>query len=164
MKKTKDFRRPQLFQKVLSFKKMKKFALIGLGVLTYCSPIGYDIEDSLNRYWKDHCQKSPRCQLDLKTLTPFDWDELYYFSGAASLEDIEEVLRFKLDSFTDIGDRLVFVKNKKVVYHKEWFKKPGNFPKGIIFEIPGKYKIFGKEDAIFSLSKDTEMIVMKEAF
>lgn len=143
---------------------MKEFSLVIFLFLTYCSSIGFDIEGSLNCYWEDHCQKESSCQLDIKNLTPFDWDELYYFSGSASLEDIEAVLNFKLDSFTDTGDRLIFVKNKKVVYHKEWFKKPDSSPNGIIFEISGKFKIFDKENAIFSLTKHDEMIVMNEVF
>ena len=42
----------------------------------------------------------------------FDWDTMYYFSGACSLEEIEEDLGFALKEYSDIGDRVhLFLKD-----------------------------------------------------
>lgn len=65
-------------------------------------------------------KQSTNCIVDLSKIMNFEWDTMYYFSGANSLEDMNEILGFDYKQFSDIGDRVIFLKNGKIVYQKEW--------------------------------------------
>jgi hypothetical protein len=100
------------------------------------------------------CNDNNRCELKMSEITWFEWDSMYYFSGSVYLDEISEILGSELDCYIDIGARLVFVKNDKVVYCEEYFPYPtSGAAKGIIIESDQKFLMFTNENASFEVIK-----------
>jgi len=101
----------------------------------------------------EKCSNKDNCIIDLSISMDFEWDKMFYFSSAFSLEEINERLGTELKNFTDIGDRLIFMNDNKVIYHQEWFYNPSVKPQGTVFSIDDKFLEVGKEQAKFKINK-----------
>ena len=122
-------------------------------LIANCSCKRDDFDSIVAREWKK-CNGSSNCIVDFAFILNFDWDTMCFYSGACSLDEINKDLGFKLKEFTDIGDRIIFLKNGKVVYQKEWFPIPSKPPEGTIFKTDLKKFRVNKSDSKFILIKE----------
>lgn len=111
-----------------------------------------DVDRLIINKW-EKCSSKDNCIIDFSTTMDFEWDKMFYFSSAFSLEEINERLGTELKSFTDIGDRLVFMNDNKVVYHQEWFYNPNGKSKGTIFSTDDNCLEVSKKQAKFKIKK-----------
>ena len=110
-----------------------------------CSCSDNNIDDIVSKKWEQCINKSD-CIIDFSQSMNFEWETMYYYSGANSLEDINNDLGFELKEYTDVGDRIIFLNKGKVVYQQESFKYPSKPIEGIIFETNlNKFKLSRKE-------------------
>lgn len=86
-------------------------------VLTSCESQS-DFEKSI---WNQYDNSKDSCQVNFSDFLPNQWDTVWYFSNKFEWDDIYREMGFNPDCFIDVGDRIVFVKNRKVVYYQEWF-------------------------------------------
>ena len=64
------------------------------------------------------------CEINMSRIITEDWDYVYIFRINNSLEEINNQLGFQYLYFEDIATRIIFVKNKTVVYHEDEFPNP----------------------------------------
>ncbi len=119
-----------------------------------------DIDKLVINEW-EKCSAKDNCIIDFSTVMSFQWDKMFYFSSALSLEEINAVLGTELNSFTDIGDRIVFMKENKILYHKEWFYNPSARPQGIIFLINDKFIEVNKTESKFKIKKSEDLYYLE---
>lgn len=101
-----------------------------------------------------NCEGQNKCIRHVKDVTNFKWDKVYIFSIGASLEDIEKTLGVPYKQWQDVGDRIIFVENGKVVYHEEYFSYPEHIEKGRTFFELSKAPFVGQySTATFSVTK-----------
>jgi hypothetical protein len=112
-----------------------------------------DIDDVVAKKWAQCADKS-NCVIDLSDSMQFEWDTLYYFSAANSLEEINEELARQATGFTDIGDRVIFMHGDRIVHHTEWFPQPSEPTKGVVFSTDSKKFKLPDSDAKFKIRKD----------
>ncbi len=111
-----------------------------------------DIDNIVFKEW-NKCLEKDNCKVDFAQLMTFDWDTMYYYSAAYSLEDINKEIGFELQKFIDVGDRVIFLNKGSFAYQQEWFYNPEEQFKGVFFDTNmSKFKI-SKKDAIFSVKK-----------
>lgn len=103
-------------------------------------------------YDRCKCGKNKICIINFANLMDFEWDTMCYYSGCYSLEDINDDLGFKLNYFVDIGDRVIFLNKKAIVYQKEWSLNIDR-QNVIVFKTNlNKFKI-SRDSAIFLVEK-----------
>lgn len=73
------------------------------------------------------------CIVALKDLIVEDWDYVLISNEAFSLEELNNQLGFEYPYFMDIGNRIIFVKGEKVIYHEDEFFNPDNIKEGKVF-------------------------------
>jgi hypothetical protein len=135
--------------------------LLIMSILVTSCTIKNDFDYIISIQWKK-CNKDENCIIDFSNSMPFEWDTMYYYSGVNSLEDINKDLGFELKDFTDIGDRVFFVKGNKVVYQKEWFSNPSEPKEGTIF-IPEQNKFrINKSNAKFKIKKKDKVFYLEK--
>jgi hypothetical protein len=108
------------------------------------------------------CENSNDCIIDFSTIMWFEWDTMCFYSGSNSLEDINKDLGFELKEFTDIGDRLIFLNNGKVVYQKEWFPEPSEPTEGSVFVTDLKKMKLSKSDTKFKIKKESRAFYLEK--
>lgn len=99
------------------------------------------------------CQDKQACQLPLKEVTDFKWDKVYVFPVGASLEEINRVLGFHYKQWEDIGEKIIFVSSKQVVYYEDYFPYPEMKNGTIRFELSNSSYIGNYNNAAFSIEK-----------
>lgn len=120
-----------------------------------------DFDSIVSNEW-DKCNVSSNCTIDFEYLMNFEWDTMCFYSGANSLEDINSDLGFELKKFTDIGDRVIFLKKGKMVYQKEWFYKPSKPREGTVFVTDLKRFRVSKLEAKFEIKKEGRVFFLKK--
>jgi len=58
-------------------------------------------------------------EYNLNDFIKADWDTLYVLGSNKRLEDVDRILGFHYEFYEELSDIIVFVKNKKVIYHEE---------------------------------------------
>lgn len=73
-------------------------------------------------------------EIDITSLTPFNWDELYIFKPYTLIESMDNKLEFDWDIpknisilHDEIDNLLVFTKNDSVITYIQWPKNMGDF-------------------------------------
>ena len=103
------------------------------------------------------CSGFDSCIFNMKEITDFNWDKLYLFKEGTSLEDINKALGFNYPYFTDIANRIIFVKDHTIAYHEDEFIDPEAKPKSnVSFDIYNDtvpYYVFNLNNAIFHVRK-----------
>lgn len=96
----------------------------------------------------------------MSDLYPEEWDTLFYFSGAYSLEDlVERVGPGCKSQYVDVGRRLMLVnKRGKIVYYKEYFVNYGQKIEGACFFMDEDSKMWSipRDKAKFLIRKKDE--------
>lgn len=102
--------------------------------------------------------KDGGCIVSLKDLIVEDWDYVLISNEAFSLEELNNQLGFEYPYFTDIGNRIIFVKGEKIVYHEDEFLNPDNIKEGKVFFNFGKnnYMKIERNNATFKVVKDNK--------
>jgi len=103
------------------------------------------------------------CEIVMSNIITEDWDFMYIFKTTISLDEINNRLGFEYPYFEDIANRVIFVKNNKIIYHEDEFPNSEKTKKGeLIFNIGdvGFLKI-PKEKAIFKVSKEDSYFKLK---
>ncbi len=139
---------------------MKNLVLFfsGCFILISCSNRN-DIDNIIsNEYEK--CDSKTNCIVDLAVSMNFEWDTMCYYSGAYSLEEINQDLGFDLKQFTDIGDRVIFLSKGNIVYQKEWFPNPSEPKIGTVFKTDLKKFRVSKLDARFRINKEGQVFFL----
>lgn len=109
-------------------KRIKYLSVFLVGVIPFffssCSQ-PRDIDRAVTHAYKQ-CVKSNNYTIDFSTLMPFEWDTMYYYSGAYDLEYILEDLNVELEAITygDVGSKVYFLNHGHIVYQKGWFPYP----------------------------------------
>lgn len=128
---------------------MNKY-LIAIAISMLFVSCGTDIDKSVIKHWK-HCPDTSDCMVDMAEIIDENWDTMYYFSNAYSLENIIAELGDIPIRYHDVGDRIVFVKNKTVIYYKEWFPYPAQSDESIY--IPCRMLKASKNHSKFKITK-----------
>jgi len=142
------------YLKVLNIKSYRLFIII-LFFSVFIFSCDYNKADLFGKINKKYKNGS---FLKMQDITDFEWDSMYVFKPGCELEYINTVLGFDYTYYKDIGDRIIFVKNKKVTYYEDKFPNPSpssgdeilsfEFKKDTI-----KYICFDKKNAIFKVKK-----------
>ena len=77
-----------------------------------------DLEQSV---WNQYDNSQDSCKIDFTGFLPNQWDTVWYFSNKNEWRDIYQEMGYNPHCFQDVGDRIIFVKNRRVVYYQEWF-------------------------------------------
>jgi hypothetical protein len=119
--------------------------------------------DKLTEREFSNCPDKDNCVIDLSKVLTFDWETMYFFTNAYSLSEIDSILGFHLTEWYDVGDRIVFVKNNRVVYYQEWFPYPSDEIKNVVvFDTNKKYFRVSKKNAVFSIRKENDFYWLKQ--
>lgn len=119
--------------------------------MTSCSKRN-SLDNIIANEW-EKCKGDTNCIINFANLMNFEWDTMCFYSGACSLEDINNDLGFELKGFTDTGDRIIFLNKKKIVYQEVWYNKSSEPPVGTIFTTNSNKFRANKSDAKFRISK-----------
>lgn len=139
---------------------MRKICMILSFLLVFGCTNKKDINYIIIQKWKQ-CNYN-NCTIDFANEMWFDWDIMCYYSGANSLEDINKDLGFELKHFIDIGDRIIFLKNNKIVYHKEWNIGYNNSKEDIIFVLHYKKLKIPKRHSKFIIKKQNDIFYLEK--
>ena len=113
------------------------------------SKINYMV--SLVCFDKDH-----GCVVSLKDLIVEDWDYVLISNEAFSLKELNDQLGFEYPYFADIGNRIIFVKGEKIIYHEDEFLNPDDLKeKNVFFNFENNnYMKIERNNAVFKVVKD----------
>ena len=137
------------------------FILISIVCLS-CSNNKNKVDDVVSSYWEqNHTQQN--IIIDFSKEFDFDWDTLCYYSVGCNIEDINRDLGFKLTEFTDLADRMIFLKNGKLVYIAGWWYDPEN-PIGVAIDTPKMQYRISRNKAKFYVEKRDKVFVLRPCF
>lgn len=136
---------------------LKKFLFLSIFCVFIIAGCRTKITDTLGAFIKENCKLQTPCKIEISKITPFSWDEFYFFDAAILDIEVNKILGQKVFSapFSGYTHRLVFLKNGKVVYQEE---EPadleGKLNGEIYFELnqAKKYAKFS-ENALFDVQK-----------
>lgn len=126
-----------------------------------CSSRG-DFDSIVENEFEKCSDQNANCVVDFSKIMRFEWDTMYYFSGVNSLGDINKTLGFNFKQFTDIGDRVIFLNNGKVVYQKEWFPNPNEKLQEVVFTTDLKTFKVDKSNAKFKIIKQGKYLYLEK--
>jgi len=130
----------------MEYKFFNKGFLLLLLTMVSCAPLGSDVYDIVKRTYNNGNDT-----IDFRESLWFDWDTMYWFPSNISLEEVNSIVN--INSFwQDVGDRIVFVKDNKIVYYKEYFPYHETPMKRICFNPNSVLGIY-KDDALFFIQK-----------
>ena len=78
-----------------------------------------DIVKLIYNEWISHDEQA--FVFDFSKSMDFDWDVMCIYSAKCSLEFIERDLGAPYSDFVDTGERVIFLKNKRIVYSQAWY-------------------------------------------
>ena len=90
-----------------------------------------DIVKLIYNEWISHDEQA--FVFDFSKSMDFDWDVMCIYSAKCSLEFIERDLGVPYSDFVDTGERVIFLKNKRIVYSQAWYSVDYSNKEGIVF-------------------------------
>lgn len=116
-----------------------------------CNPFGTDVYSVVKDAYNDSVET-----IDFSEVMGFEWDTMYWFPMNIPLEEVNSIVN--INSFwQDIGDRIVFVKDKRIVYYQEFFPCSEVPLKRICFD-PNSIHIISREDALFLVRRVSDKL------
>ena len=115
-----------------------------------------EFEKGIELKYNSICNGSNSCTINIKETTSFAWDKMFVFKTTSSLEIINEALGFTYPYFEDVAERVVFVKDNKVVYHDDYYPTfDDDVYTSLVFKLSNglPYKSFSTDSAIFKIEK-----------
>ncbi|MBD2782733.1 hypothetical protein [Xenorhabdus szentirmaii] len=113
-------------------------------------------------YADKHCQKNITCFIDMNKVAPFDWDNMYIINKNMGRQDIEDITGAKFNDKDSLFYKIIFVRNKKVVYSDEYHSSDESYKKKFI--MPDFYYANENEEGYFShyaISKNNSILSVK---
>jgi hypothetical protein len=101
----------------------------------------------------EKCEDKQPCRFPLKEVTDFKWEKVYVFPIGASLEEINQRLGFHYEQWKDVGERIIFVFNNRVVHHEDYFPYPEMKNGTTRFDLTNSPYVGQYNDAVFSIEK-----------
>ena len=135
----------------MKYKFFRKVFLFVVLTTVSCCPSGTDIYTIVKRTYNNGNDT-----IDFGEALCFEWDKMYWFSIGYSLDNINPIVNINA-FWQDVGDRIVFVKNGRVVYHKEYFPCHETPLKRISFN-PDSALVFQKDNALFAIEKVSDKL------
>ena len=103
-------------------------------------------------FWEK--DKNGECVIDLAEIMDFEWDSMKYYSFVYELEYIRKDIGWQLEENTEFHNRVVFMHNNEIVYHKAWHYYPRDIdPGGVSFDPNGMDITVYPHDAKFKAFK-----------
>ena len=90
----------------------------------------------------------------------FEWDTLYFFSAKVPLEVVNKTLPIEVNDFVNVGDRIYFLKNNKIIYSECWYSVELDKIKGISISASDTILKRTPIDAIFKVEKKNEFFIL----
>ena len=142
---------------------MKKKLLTTLGVVVavglIIGIIFMNKNDKLSDKAIDHYQANDSMEIDMTSVTDFDWDIMLVYEHPVTNQDISQALGIKYTKDLDLCYGMIFVKNGKLVYEEKFefsgdkFETPFKFKIDIDKNLDRHYQVFDKEHAIFNVEE-----------
>lgn len=108
---------------------------------------------------RENCSNLSSCIVNFDDLIKDDWDYVLITNEQISLGELNELLGFEYPYFSDIGSRIIFVKDDKVVYHEDEFPQAETVLKGTLkFKLENNFLKLKKENAKFSVTENNRYI------
>lgn len=110
-------------------------------------------------YADKHCQKNTACLIDINKIIPFDWDKMYIIDKGMKPEDIENIIGATFNEKASLFYKIIFVRNKKVVYSDEYRPSDESYKKKFIkpnFHYPVERK--GDYFSHYAVSKNNSIL------
>jgi hypothetical protein len=96
------------------------------------------------------------CILQIRSLTKFDWDELYVFDSSVSPEIVEDAIKTKYEKYMEFTRPIIFTLKGKIMYSEnDPVDIEGVLNNEVIFNYPDsvKYQVYNHGNAIFKIKK-----------
>ena len=143
--------------------KMRKLIFILISIVCFsCSNNKNKVDKVVSSYWENNHTRT-NAIIDFSKEFDFDWDTLCYYSVGCSIEDINRDLGFKLTAFTDLADRMIFLKNGELVYIAGWWYDPENH-QGVAIDTPKMLFRISRNRAKFYVEKRDKVFVLRPCF
>ncbi|OTA14087.1 hypothetical protein Xvie_04013 [Xenorhabdus vietnamensis] len=110
-------------------------------------------------YVDKHCQKNTACLIDMNEIIPFDWDKMYIIDKRMEPKDIEGIIGAAFNEKANLFYKIVFVRNKKVVYSDKYNPSDKSYEKKFIkpkFHYP--YEREGNYFSHYAISKNNSIL------
>jgi hypothetical protein len=110
-----------------------------------------NIEKQIANEIETKCGKK-ECLIKIATLTTFDWDKMYVFTQAATLDDVDQALGFNYINYVELRRPIIFVKDNQIVNYENDYRDEEDTTNGqVLFRsVYGvTYKVFTPQQAIF---------------
>ena len=104
------------------------------------------------------CKNQFPCVIDFTRIVSEDWDYMYIFKENASLEEVNTELGISYPFFEDIARRIIFLRNKSIVYHQDDFPNAeGLKDQELVFDLSDSVKFvqYSNKNAKFVVKKIT---------
>lgn len=79
-----------------------------------------NIEKEIITLIENKCDGVNECLIDLSDLPTFKWDNAYVFTNV-SKGYIQSIIKVQYDLYKDIGVKIIFINNGKIVHYQELF-------------------------------------------
>ena len=94
--------------------------------------------------------------IDFSEALCFEWDKMYWFPAGYPLEYVNSIVNINR-FYPDMGDRIVFVNDGRVVYFREYFPYHETPLKRVSFN-PDLALVFQKDNALFAIEKVSDKL------
>lgn len=137
---------------------VKKISLII--ICAFAISCANDKTDSkISKEITDKCPNLSSCLINFSDIIKDDWDYVLITNEQISLEELNKLLGFEYPYFSDIGSRIIFVKDNKVVYHEDEFPQAEKVLKGTLkFNLENNFLKLKKENAKFRVTEKNRYI------
>jgi hypothetical protein len=92
------------------------FLLLFMMIVCGCSNQG-KIQHAIIKKIED-CDAGSKCVVDLRTLTDFEWDTVYFSSSIPRIENVEKAIGLRYDFYEEFTHPIIFIKEHRIVYYE----------------------------------------------
>lgn len=130
----------------MKYKFFRKAFLFVVLTIASCCPSGTDIYTIVKCAYNNGNDT-----IDFSEALCFEWDRMYWFSVGYPLEYVNSIVNINR-FYPDMGDRIVFVNDGRVVYFREYFPYHETQLKRVSFN-PDLALVFQRDNALFAIEK-----------
>ena len=135
----------------MKYKFFRKAFLFVVLTTVSCCPSRTDIYTIVKRTYNNGNNT-----IDFSEVLCFEWDRMYWFSMGYSLEYVNSIVNINR-FYPDMGDRIVFVNDGRIVYFREYIPYHETPQKRISFN-PDLALVFQKDNALFAIEKVSDKL------
>ena len=130
----------------MKYKFFRKVFLFVVLTTVSCCPSGTDIYTIVKRTYNNGNDT-----IDFGEALCFDWDRMYWFPEGYYLDYVNSIVNISR-FYHDMTDKIVFVKDGRIVYFREYIPYHETPQKRISFN-PDLALVFQKDNALFAIEK-----------